>query len=343
MTTRILLLGLGFWGRNWYSVINHSPDADVVGVAAAPSDLSSLGLGSGSGPRTYTDYREAIDTTDAEAALIVLPTALHIDAATRELARGLHVLSEKPLAGSLDEARRLRDESRRYPSQVYMVNQNYRWRTHTQTMRRAIERGEIGDPFGLHLEFRQPEFLVGDRAGLDMPMIQDMSIHHFDLIRYLLGANGARVTARSFRPPWSQYQGQPASEVIVELDNGLVVGYSGTWAARGRYTLWDGDITITGPRGCLRLDASNSVRLFRDEGPDGGEWTGTAPSDAEGQVLEPLPLGLDDLDYSLSLFLTSVRNGTAPATSVDDNFHSFAMVAAALESARTGRPVVVDK
>jgi predicted dehydrogenase len=344
MKTRILLLGLGFWGRNWYNVIGRSADAEFVAVAAAQSDLDALGLIGRDGPATFTDYREAIDRVDADAVLIVLPTALHIDAAMRAMARGLHVLSEKPLASSLDEARGLRDESGRHPDQIYMVNQNYRWRTHTQTMRDAIIRGEIGDPYGLHLEFRQPEFLVGDRAGLEMPMIQDMSIHHFDLIRYLLGTNARRIAASSFRPLWSLYSGQPASELIIEMDNGMVAGYSGTWAARGHYTLWDGDITITGPRGCLVLDATGEVRIFRDSGPTGGgEFTGFDPTGAAGPALEPHPLGREDLDHSLALFLHSVETGAAPVTSIEDNFHSFAMVAAALEAARSGVAVEVAK
>lgn len=343
MTTRVLLLGLGFWGRNWFDVISRSPGATLVGVAAAPSDLESLGVGGHGSPFAYTDYREAIDTAEADGVVIVLPTALHLDAALRAMARGLHVLSEKPLASNLEEARHLRDEARRHPALTYMVNQNYRWRTHTQTLRDALDRDEIGAPFGLHLEFRQPEFLVGDRASLEMPLIQDMSIHHFDLIRYLTGSDGTRITARSFRPDWSMYTGLPATEAIVELANGLVVGYSGTWAARGRYTLWDGDIRITGPRGCLEVGANAQVRLYRDEGVGGELWTGTAPNGADGRLLDPISLSQDELDHSLALFLSSVATGASAPTGIEDNFHSFAMVAAALESARTGRTVAVER
>lgn len=341
MPTRVLLLGLGFWGRQWYDVLSRSTGCTLAGVAATARGIQELGLGGASGPPAFTDYREAIDTVDADAVVIVLPTALHVEAGMRALANGLHVLSEKPVAMDLAGATRLRADARRYRSQVYMVSQNYRWRSHNQTLKHALTSGLIGTPGGLQLEFRQPEFLVGARPGLEMPLIQDMSIHHFDLIRFLLEANAVEIFARSFCPPWSRYPGLASTEAVIQMEDGLAVGYSGTWAARGRYTLWDGDITITGSRGCLKLDASGQVRHFPDEGQDPGVWSGLLANDETGRVVDPVSVPGEDLDQSLALFLESVATGVIPATSLEDNFHSFAMVAAAEESTRTGRPVPV--
>ncbi len=341
MATRILLLGLGFWGSRWYEVIARSEGWTLAGAAGAPQDLATLGLGGPDGPPTWTDYRAAIAEAEADAVLIVLPTALHIDAGIRALERGFHVLSEKPLASDLSGAITLRDAARRFPQQVYMVNQNYRLRPHNQTLRQAVADGLIGELGGFHLEFRQPEFMVGDRPGLEMPLIQDMSIHHFDLMRFLSGVDAVEISARSYRPPWSHYRGLPATEATVVMANDMVIGYSGTWAARGRYTSWDGDITLTGSRGCLRLDAANRVELFADEGPDPTTYSGMGPRDDAGRLLDPLAMPRPELDHSLELFRQSVVSGTPPPTSLEDNFRSFAMVAAAEASSRTWRPVRV--
>lgn len=341
MAMRILLLGLGFWGSRWYEVIERSEGWALAGAVGAPKDLAALGLGRSGGPPTWTDYRAAIAEAEADAALIVLPTALHIDAGIRALERGFHVLSEKPLASDLSGAITLRDAARRFPKQVYMVNQNYRWRPHNQTLREAVADGLIGELGGFHLEFRQPEFMVGDRPGLEMPLIQDMSIHHFDLMRFLTGVDAVEVSARSYRPSWSHYRGLSATEATVVMANGMVIGYSGTWAARGRYTSWDGDITLTGSRGCLRLDAANRVELFPDEGIDPETYSGMGPRTDEGRLLDLAEMPLPELDHSLELFRLSVIGGTPAPTSLEDNFHSFAMVAAAEASSRTCRPVRV--
>ncbi len=339
--TRFLLLGFGFWGRHWYEAIIRRRDCSIVAVAAAPSDLEALQRGTTLPPKCYSDYREAIDDADVDAAVIVLPTALHVDAGLRSLAKGLHILSEKPLASDLEGADRLRDEARSRPNQTYMVNQNYRWRGHNQALKRIIDSGEIGKPEGLHIQFRQPEFVVGDRASLEMPLIQDMSIHHFDLVRFLLGENAVELYARSFRPSWSKYTGSPATEAAIEMQSGLLVGYSGTWAARGAYTLWDGDITITGSEGCLKLNASEEVWCYPDtEKSNDGPLT-EEPAKELAYVAEPIAEGQSDVDQSLDIFLRSVRTGVEAPTSLEDNYHSFAMVMAALTSARAGRPVKV--
>jgi predicted dehydrogenase len=343
MKMRILLLGLGFWGRKWYETISRSASCTVVGVAGGPRSLEALGIGSPDGPRPYADYREAIDTAEADAVVIVLPTGLHVDAGMRALARGLHVLSEKPLASDLAGAIQLRDEARRHPSQLYMVNQNYRWRPHNQTLHHAVASGLIGTPGSVHLEFRQPEFLIGDRPSLEMPLIQDMSIHHFDLLRFILGADALEMCARAFRPPWSLYRGLPSTEAVIEMTGGVVVGYSGTWAARGRYTLWDGDITVTGSNGCIRLDATADVCLYPDAGLDSGALSGSERHDEMGRVLEPATSDPDELGQTLGAFVAGIGGAAIPGMSLEDNFHSFAMVAAAEESARTGRPVTIAR
>jgi predicted dehydrogenase len=341
MRRRILLLGLGFWGRNWYSVITRSTACTLVGVAGGARDLEALGIAGSDGPRPYTDYRDAIDREDADAVVIVLPTALHVEAGMRALDKGLHVLSEKPIASDLAGAALLRAAARRRPSQVYMINQNYRWRSHNRTLRQAIASGIIGTPGSVHLEFRQPEFLVGDRPGLEMPLIQDMSIHHFDLLRFLLDADAVEVFARAFRPSWSHYSGLASTEAVIEMANGVIVGYSGTWAGRGRYTLWDGDVTVTGSLGCLKLDGSGEVRLYPDAGQDPGAFSGFEGHEEMGRILDLVPSNPDELGQTLDAFLEGISAGVAPSTCLEDNFHSFAMVAAAEESARTGVPVAV--
>ena len=85
---------------------------------------------------------------------------------------------------------------------------------------------------------RQPEMLVGIRAGLDNPLLQDMGIHHMDLLRFLAGRNAVEIYAREHRPVWSEFQGRPNLDAVITLEDGAQVSYSGSWAGRGRSTEW---------------------------------------------------------------------------------------------------------
>ena len=324
---RVLLLGLGFWGSNWMKTLSKPGDWSIAGVSGCREDLERISAEYGiPSDAAYTDYREAIDQVDADIVVIAIPTPFHVEAAKRALAKSMHVLSEKPLASSMDEVRDVIEFRKSYPGQKYMVDQNYRWRPHTQTLRRAIGDGLVGKVGAVHLEFRRPEDLLGYREFLDMPLLQDVSIHHFDLVRFLTGANCRRIFAQCYRPEWSAFPGKSATEAVLTMDNGVVVNYTGTWAARGKLTSWDGSISVTGDKGCLVLDEQDAV-WFHGTG------------EQKPKRLEKVKMERTELDYALSLLLECIRTGGDPETAVEDNRHSFAMVCAAQQSVETGIPV----
>jgi len=340
---RILLLGLGFWGSNWMRTLSRTENCEIVGIAGCEDDIARVSDQYGiCTDRAYTDYREAIEKTDADIVIIAIPTKYHTDAAKLALAKGIDVLSEKPLASGMAEADEIVAFKQDYPEQKYMVDQNYRWRPHNQTMKQALQEGMIGEIGSIHIEFRQPEDLLGYREFLEMPLLQDVSIHHFDLIRFFTGSNCHEIFAHSYRPAWSKFQGKPGTEAVLRLEGtppssprlrgdygeGVVVNYNGTWAARGRPTSWDGDITITGEKGCLKLDSEDVVRFF-------------APGDDRGKVIEPVEMELTELDYALSMLIHCIQTDSVPETTVEDNYHSFAMVCAAEESVRANASITL--
>ncbi len=325
---QILLLGLGFWGSKWLEAVSKRDDCELAGMAAASEQSIDRVAQQFSLPaeRGYVGYQEAIDRTDAEIVIIAIPTEYHTDAAKLALARGMHVLSEKPLAANMEQADEILELKQTYPDQKYLVDQNYRWRSHNQTLKRAIAEGMIGQPGTVHIEFRQPEDLLGYREFLEMPLLQDVSIHHFDLVRFLCGCNCQEVFAHSYRPRWSKFPGKPATEAVMRMESGITVNYNGTWAARGRPTSWDGEITVTGDKGCLKLDSQGLVRYF-------------APGDVGGEIVEPVQMQLTELDYALDMMIRCIEQDDQPETSIEDNYHSLAMVCAAEQSARSNLPV----
>jgi predicted dehydrogenase len=326
---RVLLLGLGFWGDRWIQALLRSPRCEVVGISAGRKRLDATAAAHGiPRERGHEDYRWAITACAADVAVISLPTELHADAALRAMDRGMHVLIEKPLASSRAEADTLREGLARHPGLKFMVSQNYRWRPYNQRLRRAIREGMIGRVGSMQVEFRQPECFIGYREFLPRPLLQDVCIHHFDLIRFFAGCDGERIGAWVSRPPWSRYQGDPSVDALIGLKGGAVANYHGTWASRGRETTWDGSITITGEKGSLYLDGCNHVRFF-------------LPEDSEGRVLENEAMAATELDCALVDFFDCVEQDRTPETSLDDNYQSFAMVCGAEESARTGRTVAL--
>ena len=93
--------------------------------------------------------------------------------------------------------------------------------------------------------------------SMDFPLLVDMSIHHFDLIRFVTGLDPERVQGVAWNPPWSNYAGDCSSTVVFEMSNGARVVYSGSWCAKGQFCNWDGNWQIECDKGTLVYSRDN--------------------------------------------------------------------------------------
>lgn len=330
---RFVLFGAGFFARKWLEVIATREDVEVAGIAtrsAARAEELRRDFGL-THAVAYPEWEAAAGTTRADGALITLPQVLHPQATVCALRAGLHVLVEKPLSIDMAGAREVYEATVRHPGQVVMVNQNFRWRPHVQTFRRAIRDGRIGRVGHLMMEVRQQirrKTTDAWREAMPEPFLLDFAIHHFDLMRYLTGDEAVRVVGQSFRPPWSWYDGNAAAGAIVTLSSGAVVNYAGTMVALGLETPQEGLVTAIGEQGTLHLDGESRVRLLRHD---------------ESTVLpqEAIPGG--ELGYALAEFLGAVREKRGPETCVVEHTKSLALAIATVDSSRRRCPVEISE
>lgn len=329
---RVLVLGAGFFGKNWLRELRACAECEIVGLVAKHSELlASVGEEFGvAAERRFRTIEEGLDRAGAQAAIVALPEMVHREAILAALARDLHVLTEKPLAMTMAEAADVVAAVRRAAGRVLMVDQNYRWRPHTQALRRLVREGKLGRVASASYEFRQPITRTTTdawREEMPHPYLHDMAIHHFDLLRACLGLDCQSVTAVGVRPPWSWYRGVPAVNAILGFGEGVSAIYSGSMVARGLATPQDGILTVVGEAGTARLEADSQVRWYRD---------------AEVEVVPPAPMAHADTAYTLREFLGAIRERRLPETHVEDNVRSLAMIEAAIRSVETGQPVALE-
>ncbi len=338
---KVVLLGAGFWGKRWIRLLQEYERVECTGIACAEKDRDDIIRLSGlSGENVYGDWQEAVNKADADIMVNVLPAELHYAADCAALEKGLHIIAEKPLVKTKEEAESLLRLSEARKNQLFMVSQNYRWRPHNVTIKQAVDEGMIGRLEAVSFNFRRREDLQGYRKNLEMPLIHDMCIHHFDLLRFFCDSDCREITAHAWRPSWSRYKGKPNVDAVIRMENGVEISYTGTWAARGMETSWDGDIVLSGDKGCLTLDADNEVCFY----PDVREKEGEAVLDTGKQrpvVLKKTEMEHEETDYGLRYFIECLDKGKMPETCLKDNFKSLCMVLACEEAADTGRKVRV--
>jgi predicted dehydrogenase len=231
---------------------------------------------------------------------------------------------------TMAEAREIVRAARRVPAAVVMVDQNYRWRPETRTLRQAIRGGRIGAVGAIGHEYRQPITRTTTdawREQMPHPFLHDMAVHHFDLLRACTGLECVQVMAAGARPAWNWYQGLPGVDAILSFERGVSASYTGTMVARGMATPQDGVITLVGERGTLRLEADSQVRFYGEQGGS--------------EVVPPVAMPFADLAGTLREFMAAIREGRKPETHLDDNVRTLAMVEAAIASVKTGQPVAL--
>jgi predicted dehydrogenase len=282
----------------------------------------------------FADLERALATVDAESVLVITPPDTHHTIATVALRAGKHVLLEKPLATTIEEARDLiRTVSE--ADRILMVSQNYRFRPGAVVARQAVAEGLLGDMVAVRVRCLRDTRTAwpADNFRYEMrhPFVLDMSIHHADLLRAITGQEVTSVYAQGWRVPDSPYLHDPAVAATMTLSGGATVLYEGDWATRMPETSWNGEWELIGERGRLTWT-----------GPTNDVMSSTVLLQLPGEEPRELPLpelAASDRTASLTLFAEAVRTGQEPETSARDNIRSLAIVLGCVASIESGAVV----
>lgn len=286
---------------------------------------------------TGSSVEQALQTLQPDFIYNCTVPAAHFAVSSLALSQGCHVLSEKPLASSFDEARKLlelSESSRR----LLAVIQNYRYHAGVIAVRDALQRGVIGRVHTLNADFYIGAHFGGFRDEMDHPLLLDMAIHTFDNARFFHSAHPERVSCFTFNPSGSWYQGFPSALATFQMNDGVVFSYRGSWCAEGFPTTWAGSWRIIGERGTLLWDGADHIEIesVKADGNHGFH------SEMVRSVIPvtPIPDSAKNHAGVINDFLTALETGRIPQTIASDNIHSLAMVEAAIESARSGGQMI---
>jgi predicted dehydrogenase len=266
---------------------------------------------------------------------LTIPAA-HGQVTCTALAAGCHVIGEKPMANSMEEARQMVRASEE-SGKLYMVSQSRRWTAQHARVCETVRRGRLGVLTTANCDFYVGAHFGGFRDEMASPLILDMAIHHFDLARYFTGADPVAVYARELNPAGSWYRGDAAASCIFEMSNGIVFSYRGSWCAEGCHTSWNGDWRLIGDGGTLMYEKDQDPygQVVTDD--TGGFHRPLAELDVPAVVLEA-----EHMHGALREMLHFLRTGEPPQTECHDNIQSLAMVFAAMESSARGCRVPVQ-
>jgi predicted dehydrogenase len=186
--TGIALLGAGFMARTHAAVYSSLPERAQVRLVCANDGAEAIAAGFGAG--VTDDWEAAIATPGVDAVDICLPTPLHRPVAERALAAGKHVMVEKPIALSLEDADAI-GAAAATAGRVLMVGHVLRYFPEIIELRRRLATGDFGKPLAV-TALRLSALPDWNQWMLDSAQsggtLVDLMIHDFDICNALLGA-----------------------------------------------------------------------------------------------------------------------------------------------------------
>ena len=283
-----------------------------------------------------TDLDEALAKGRPDFVLDLTIPEAHCQVTCKALEAGCHVIGEKPMAASMEQAKRMVAAAQR-TGRMYMVSQSRRWDVHHQSVQAAIAGGAVGKLTAVNCDFYIGAHFDGFRIEMPSPLILDMAIHQFDLARMMAGKDPLAVYAHEFNPAGSWYAGDAAASCIFEMTDGVVFTFRGSWCSEGYQTSWNGDWEFIGEAGGLRYAQDKQPTVVRPD-PQSKDFI-RSRSETAVKLVDAAAVTMHG---GLLEMLAFLREGTMPQTHCKDNIKSLAMVFAAMESARTRRRVEIQ-
>lgn len=283
-----------------------------------------------------TDLGEALAKHDSDFVVDLTVPEVHCQITCQSLEAGRHVIGEKPMSATIEQAKQMVAAADK-AGKIYMVSQSRRYIGQHDRIARAIRTGMIGDVTSIHCHFFLGAHFGGFRQVMPHVLLNDMSIHHFDLARMFSGVDPVSVYAEEYNPAESTFEHHANANALFTMTNDVRFTYMGSWTCDGLDTSWHGDWRIIGTKGTLTYvgDGEPKAQSFTEADNKRREChdldLGEKPEVTGGQ------------HGALKEFLAAIDGGPTPQGECHDNIKSMAMVSAAIDSADTGQRVDIEK
>ena len=332
------LIGCGTWGAVHARTYQASPWARLVEVCDKDAKRAAHFAEQYGAQKHSSDWLELLANPEIQAVSIATPDFAHSEVVIAAIEAGKDVLSEKPLASTVEDCRRILAARERKGIKL-MVDFHNRWNLPFLSIRRQLEAGELGKLLAINIRLNDTLFVptrMLSWAARSSPA-HFLGSHIIDLVRWMSGAEVSRVYAVSRSvvlkdagvdtPDFFQY--------ILELSSGATAMVENCWIVNeSSPSVFDFQSEFIAAKGTAYVNASHNrtVEIYTDRGVQLPDVAG-AP-DRYGQ---PVGFAVAAIEH----FIDCVVNDKQPMVTGEDGLSVARVLAAIEESAATRHPVDV--
>ena len=332
---RAAVIGAGTMGRNHARVWDESvPGVELVGVADPDRDAATRAT-HGRQARPYADAAELLERERPDLVSVATPTSQHLETTLAALAAGAHVLVEKPIAATRDEAERM-IAAAAAAGRLLTVGHIERFNPAIRELRRRLAAGELGRIYKIHATRLGP-FPARIR---DVGVVVDLAPHDLDVMRYLLDSDPVRLYAETERRIHIDHEDLFVG--FVKFANGAIGLLDINWLTPTKRRI----LTVTGERGMYVADYLAQDLVFyanpdaeRTWRPADDGHTPAAITVSEGEMTRRRVDRQEPLLVELAEFAAAVRGGGPAPVDPHQAMVALLLARAMVDAANRGRVV----
>ncbi len=341
--TKVAILGAGFIADiHLESYHRFVPESEIVAVYARDLQKAKAFAEKYHIPKWYDDLDDIIQNSDCEVVDICLPNFLHFDATIKAAAAGKHVIIEKPLATTLEDADKMITACKSAKVKL-MYAEELCFAPKYERVRQMVHEGAIGDIFML----KQSEKHSGPHSDwfYDVNLsgggvLMDMGCHAIAWFRWMLNNAKAKSVYASMSTVLhkAKTKGEDNSVVIVEFENGVTAIAENSWAKHGGM---DDKSEVYGTGGVIYADLfmGNASLAYSKSG------YGYALEKADTTVGWTFPIFEEAFNqgypHELKHFIECVQQDKEPAVTGEDGRAVLEIIYAAYASAAEGKKIML--
>jgi len=306
---RVGVIGCGAFGQHHVRNFSEMPDIELVGVADIDEARLSI-MKERFGVFGHTDYEKLLKC-NLDAVTIAVPTTLHKKAALTALEKGVHILVEKPIASTVEEATAMIAKAEKEGLKL-MVGHVTRFDPTIMRLKTMIDKGELGQLVSLSAKRVGP---YHPRIR-DVGIIIDLGVHDIDIISYLYGEHAQKVAAVAGR---TIHTFEDYASILLTFGSNKPGLIDTNWLSPHKVR----KLTAVGTKSIVDVDyLTHSLRNYDSE------WI----RDAKIEGREPLRTELET-------FISCIKEDKNVPISGEDGLYTLKVALSAIKSYEEGREV----
>ena len=327
---RIGVIGAGRIGKiHIENLVYRVPDATVVAVADVDVENTRKWAAPYGIKKVLAEPKELINDPEIDAVVICSPTDTHAEYVIEAARAGKQIFCEKPIAQKLDTTKQALAAVEEAGVKL-QIGFNRRFDANFKGIRQLVESGKIGEPHLVNITSRDPAPPPIDYVKVSGGIFMDMTIHDFDMARYLTGSDVVEVYAVGnvlIDPAIKDAGDFDTAVTILKFANGAVCTIDNSRQAVYGY---DQRVEVFGSKGAATAQNETATRV-------------TVSS--ESGVVSDKPLYffleryMESFAQEMNDFVACIRNNTTPPVTGEDGLQSLLIAMAATKSAKENRPV----